>query len=219
MFCKVCGLRRQEDLDLAMDLDVRMCGFIFHPKSPRYIEPQDAAVLQSGTMLRVGVFVDHNADEIKRIMDVARLDLAQLHGQHSIECAEKIGVDRVIRVLWPEKYTSLDELLDVMDTYAGSCAYYLLDAGKSGGGSGKHLNWNSLKTMQTPHPWMLAGGLQAEALCKVFYHCIPDGVDCNSGIEDAPAIKNKQKMANVMHIVKNMTEQTLENYNAEEFYG
>ncbi len=66
---------------------------------------------------------------------------------------------------------------------------------------------------------MLAGGLQAEALCKVFYHCVPDGVDCNSGIEDAPAIKNRQKMANVMHIVKSIKEQTLENYNAEEFYG
>ncbi len=140
MFCKVCGLRRQEDLDLAIDLDVRMCGFIFHPKSPRYIEPEDAAQLQSGTMLRVGVFVDQDAEEIARIMDIARLDLAQLHGQHSVECAEALGADRVIRVLWPEKYESLDALREAMQFYASSCAYYLLDAGQSGGGSGKHLN-------------------------------------------------------------------------------
>ncbi len=219
MFCKVCGLRRQEDLDLAMDLDVRMCGFIFHPKSPRYIAPEEASALQSGTMLRVGVFVNQDADEIIHIMNVARLDLAQLHGNHSVECAQKIGIDRVIRVLWPENYATLDELSEAMQFYADSCSYYLLDAGKSGGGSGKHLNWNSLKTMHTPHPWMLAGGLQAEALCKVFYNCVPDGVDCNSGIEDAPAIKNKQKMANLMHIVKNINEQTLENYNAEKFYA
>lgn len=218
MFCKVCGMKRQEDLDLAMDLDVRMCGFIFHPKSPRYIAPEDAAALESGTMLRVGVFVDQDAEEITRIMDIARLDLAQLHGQHSIVCAKSIGAHRIIRVLWPEKYTSLEELLDVMQSYAESCSYYLLDAGQSGGGSGKHLQWNVLKTMQTPHPWMLAGGLQAEALCKVFYHCVPDSIDCNSGIEDAPGIKNKEKMCHVMHIVKSMKEQTLENYNAEEFY-
>lgn len=40
MLIKICGLTRQEDLDLAARLGAQLCGFIFHPKSPRYTAPE-----------------------------------------------------------------------------------------------------------------------------------------------------------------------------------
>ena len=53
MLSKICGLTRQEDVDEAARLGARFCGFIFHPKSPRSIAPEQAARLQSGSMQRV----------------------------------------------------------------------------------------------------------------------------------------------------------------------
>lgn len=55
-------------------------------------------------MLRVGVFVEQEAEEIQRIMKIARLDLAQLHGGQSLDCALAVGPERVIRVIWPDRY-------------------------------------------------------------------------------------------------------------------
>ena len=100
---KVCGITRQSDLSTAMGMGAHFCGFIFHPGSPRYIAPSRAAALDSALIRRVGVFVNQNAEEIMDIMKTARLEFAQLHGAHSLDCARRIGPEKVIRVLWPDR--------------------------------------------------------------------------------------------------------------------
>ena len=195
MLIKFCGLTRQEDVDQAARLGAAMCGFIFHPRSPRGVTVEQAAALDSGTLLRVGVFVNQGADEIRRIMDVARLDYAQLHGHQSVECAQAIGAERVIRVLWPDRYTHRALLYNDLQRNTGACAYYLLDAGLKGGGSGHKLDWSDLATLCPPHPWLLAGGLSAGNVAEAVRMCAPAGVDFNSGVEDAPGRKNREKMA------------------------
>lgn len=195
MLSKICGLTRQEDVDEAARLGARFCGFIFHPKSPRSIAPEQAARLQSGSMQRVGVFVEQNAGEIARIMREARLDLAQLHGGQSVACARDVGAERVIRVLWPDRYMHRALLHNELQKYAETCAWYLLDAGLAGGGSGRRLEWQDLYGLRAPHPWLLAGGLNADNVERALKQCAPDGVDFNSGIENAPGRKNLRKMA------------------------
>ena len=44
---KICGLTREEDIDLALELGADYCGFIVFPKSPRGITVGRAAVLAS----------------------------------------------------------------------------------------------------------------------------------------------------------------------------
>ena len=194
MLIKVCGLTRQEDLELASELGVDFCGFIFHPKSPRYIEPHTVGHLESGSMRRVGVFVGQDAEEIERIMDVARLDFAQLHGKQSPETARQIGATRVIRVLWPQRYCHKALLYRELCRHAESCAMFLFDAGQSGGGSGQKINWGNLAGLCSPRPWFLAGGLNAKNVASAMKQAGADGVDLNSGIEIAPGIKNSQAM-------------------------
>lgn len=195
MLIKFCGLTRQEDVDHAAGLGAAMCGFIFHPRSPRGVTVAQAAAMDSGSMLRVGVFVNQGADEIRRIMDEARLDYAQLHGHQSVECARAIGAERVIRVLWPDRYTHRALLYNDLQRNAEACAYYLLDAGLKGGGSGHKLDWSDLASLRPAHPWLLAGGLSAANVAKAVGMCAPAGVDFNSGVEDAPGCKNREKMA------------------------
>ena len=115
---KVCGITRQSDLSTAMGMGAHFCGFIFHPGSPRYIAPSRAAALDSALIRRVGVFVNQNAEEIMDIMKTARLEFAQLHGAHSLDCARRIGPEKVIRVLWPDRYESLDALQKEMELWA-----------------------------------------------------------------------------------------------------
>lgn len=195
MLVKVCGLTRQTDVDLAASFGAGMCGFIFHAASPRCVSPTQVAAFNSGAMLRVGVFVQQNAEEICRIMAEARLDMAQLHGPQDTACALAVGAQRIIRVLWPARYSHRALLYKELQNHAHACACYLLDAGTTGGGSGTRLDWEALGHLASPRPWLLAGGLSAENVALALRQCAPHGLDFNSGVEDAPGQKNAQKLA------------------------
>ena len=80
LIIKICGMREQADLDCAAALGVDLCGFIFAPQSPRAVTPEQAAALDSGDMLRVGVFVTDDMRFIEETARATRLDRIQLHG-------------------------------------------------------------------------------------------------------------------------------------------
>ena len=103
---KVCGITRQSDLSTAMGM-----------------APSRAAALDSALIRRVGVFVNQNAEEIMDIMKTARLEFAQLHGAHSLDCARRIGPEKVIRVWWPDRYEAVDALQREMELWGDSCAW------------------------------------------------------------------------------------------------
>lgn len=196
-FIKACGQTHATSIDCAAAYGARFIGFVFHRQSPRSITPERAAGIASADMERVGVFVRQDRESILRTMKEARLDYAQLHGNQSTADADAIGPERVIRVLWPAQYSSLDELQQDIDTWAPHCAYYLLDSGRRGqGGTGHTLNLDQLDTLHFPHPWILAGGIKAENIPGILRHCHPDGLDLNSGIEIAPGMKSPVKMLN-----------------------
>lgn len=195
MRIKVCGLTRQQDADAAARLGAHFCGFIFHPASPRSLTPQAAAAIDTGGMARVGVFVGQGAEEILDIMRGARLDFAQLHGAQSRACAERIGASRVIRVFWPERYADRQELEADMEAHAGACAWFLLEAGRAGGGSGRQQDWARLAGLRPPRPWLLAGGLTPVNAAVAAAACRPDGLDFNSGVEEAPGKKSPELLA------------------------
>jgi phosphoribosylanthranilate isomerase len=206
---KVCGLTRAVDVQNCLDCGARFTGFIFAPESPRYISPEAAAELPKGEACRVGVFAGQSADEVLRIMKLARLDYAQLHGGEDEQFCRIIGQERVIKVFWPQVFSSLDLLQAACNSFAGVCAFFLIDAGKHGGGSGKCLLWEDLRGFNPPRPWILAGGLGPDTLEDAIQACSVEGssvsfcaVDCNSGLEDAPGIKNIDKLKSVAAILR-----------------
>lgn len=197
-FIKVCGQTHPATVDCAAAYGARFVGFIFHSKSPRYISPERAAGIPSCNVKRVGVFVRQGAEEILPIMQRARLDFAQLHGKQGTDVAKIIGPQRIIRVLWPEQAGSAEALQQQIDAWAPYCAYYLLDAGTAGqGGTGRCVAAEELNKLRFPHPWILAGGLNADNIAEALHHCTPDGVDLNSGVELAPGMKSPDKMLEV----------------------
>ena len=157
-----------------------------------------AAALDSGDMLRVGVFVTDDMRFIEETARAARLDRIQLHGDQSTTCADRLsrtlGAERLIRVLWPERYPDLAALEETMNRHAASTGMFLLDAGMSGGGSGKRIGSERLRGLNAPRPWLLAGGLTPENVKETVAACVPDGVDFNSGLESEPGRKDPSRM-------------------------
>ena len=89
---KICGITNKEDALCAAGCGAAALGFIFYPPSPRYIKPEDARKIVGALpdkVVKVGVFVNEKADEIKRVMEYCALDMIQLHGDESPEyCRE-----------------------------------------------------------------------------------------------------------------------------------
>lgn len=194
MLIKFCGMRQADSLELAASLGVNLCGFIFYPQSPRYIQPVAVRNLPTFGMIRTGVFVGQDLDEIREIAKLARLDLIQLHGQQDMNCALRLGTERIIRVVWPERFKSVAEFNGYLEEMAPACAFFLLDAGKKLGGSGRTLDTAFLESLISPRPWFLAGGLTAENINFLLKQIKPDGLDLNSGLESSIGVKDKKRM-------------------------
>ena len=67
---KVCGIRSIAEGRAALDAGAHMLGFVFWPRSKRFISPADAAPIvaalrrDSLDWSAVGVFVDPSPDEV-----------------------------------------------------------------------------------------------------------------------------------------------------------
>lgn len=194
MLIKFCGMRRREDLAVAADLGAGMCGFIFHEPSPRYISPYEAAALPSPGMKRVGVFVRQSWAEILEIKEIARLDLIQLHGDQGDPPKGAPSRESIIRTVWPERFNNIQGLNALLRKLAPSCGMFLLDAGKSLGGSGRRVDASLLAGLESPLPWLLAGGLSPDNIDASLLKLGMAGLDASSGLESAPGIKDHALM-------------------------
>jgi len=191
---KVCGMTRIEDVDLCTELGVDLLGFIFHPKSPRNVDPDFAASVKTGKVTKVGLFLDQSADEVIEIMDRCGLHAAQLHGGQDMAFCEKVGPDRVIKVFWPDTYSSPAALQRDLDNYSEVCGHFLFDAGKKGqGGTGTTIDFSTLQDIEIQTPWFLAGGIGPQNIDTVLT-LNPPGIDINSGVESKPGIKDETKL-------------------------
>ena len=206
---KVCGLRMAGQVAILDGLGVDMLGFIFAGGSPRAVRPEEVAAMAKGKARRVGVFVEQSADEVRRVMDAAGLDLAQLHAGQDEEFCRQVGPERVIKVFWPQRYAvgcGIEEaraaLERDMTRFADLCALVLLDAGMSGGGHGASLDFGSLAGLRAPRPWLLAGGLSPDNAALALEQAAPDGLDLNSGVETAPGVKDIERIERVMRLMK-----------------
>ncbi len=203
-FIKVCGQTHQSSIDTALSMGVNAVGFIFHPASPRSVTPARVVNFRTGLAKRFGVFVKQDALTIRSYMNLCKLDYAQLHGAYSPEDALSIGVKKVVRVIWPDRYDSLDDLQSHINTWRDYCAYFLVDAGIEGGGHGRTLKSEKLvKKLRFPRPWLLAGGLNATNAAALLHSLRPDGLDLNSGLEMAAGLKSSTKLLDTLRAISN----------------
>lgn len=189
MIIKLCGMRDAENIKEADALGLDWMGFIFYPRSSRYVESvPDYMPVQAK---RVGVFVNADYDAIIDKVSGFGLLFVQLHGGESPELCRHLrssGV-KVIKAFSVGNTFPADEV----KLYEGSCDYFLFDTQTdSYGGSGQQFNWQVLKDHRGETPFLLSGGIglsDAEELLR-FEHPRLAGFDINSRFETAPALKD-----------------------------
>ena len=80
---KICGVTNANDARACVELGADMIGFNFYRKSPRYIEPADVRRILDALpaqICAVGVFVDADRAEIRKVAKTAGVRCVQLHG-------------------------------------------------------------------------------------------------------------------------------------------
>jgi phosphoribosylanthranilate isomerase len=184
---KICGITREADAALAVQLGADAIGFVLWPNSPRHADLARVKMITAALppfVMPVGVFVDPSADDIARAAQ-AGIRLAQIHGG----VPEKPGLP-VLRAV------HLGANADGLDAEVGPLDAVLLDAHDPVriGGTGKTVDWTRAAAIAARRRVVLAGGLTPVNVHEAIAAVQPYAVDVASGVESTPGIKDPMKL-------------------------
>ncbi len=161
---KICGIRRLESAQAAIDAGADFLGFNFVPGEKRFIHPLAAGKIIGrikGTVKTVGIFQNNNITYVNRIARQLSLDYVQLHGNESVGYGTKIQAKLIKAIHAPGDFQ-----------YASD--FFLLDREKN-------------HALGVPEKYttrlMLAGGLNAKNVRSFIKRYKPFAVDVARGIE------------------------------------
>lgn len=202
MRIKVCGMTLPEQVNALDEMGVNFAGFIFYPKSPRYmgskISPEKMKQIK-GKIAKVGVFVNSPYEELLKTVDDYRLDMVQLHGDESPHFCEKVA--NYVTVVKAFRLTDDDPIDWMVRPYSDGSDMYMFDTLGSGyGGTGKKFNWDVLKEATINKLFFLSGGIEKgdeEKLKEFAKEPVAEklfAVDINSRFEVSAGVKDMKKV-------------------------
>jgi phosphoribosylanthranilate isomerase len=193
MVVKICGITSPGDAYAAVEAGASALGFVFWPRSPRFIEPRQAREIVStlpAFVVPVGVFVNQPAAHVKGVSALVGLGAVQLHGDEDVLYAARLecpvikavslesGVDADRIDIWPRRTTLL---LDVHDPIRR-------------GGTGRTIDWEAAASVAARRRMLLAGGLTPENVVEAVEQVRPFGIDVSSGVERSPGVKDHARI-------------------------
>lgn len=210
MITKVCGMRDPQNIRAVELLGIDWLGFIFAPKSPRYVSERPTYLPTKAK--RVGVFVNADIEDILEKVREYTLDIIQLHGSESpayIRRLRPLCGDHVAAIIKALNIATKEDL-EQTKPYKGIVDYFLFDTRKPPeetggwlppGGTGKKFDWSVLSEYHDPIPFILSGGIGPDdaAQVKAFHHPQLAGIDLNSRFETAPALKDIEKLKHFIY--------------------
>jgi phosphoribosylanthranilate isomerase len=202
MRVKVCGMTDIDQVNQLSDMGVEFCGFIFYPKSPRYVFKHMPAVSIKkikSNINKVGVFVNASTEDVLQTVDDCGLYLVQLHGDESPRSCERIS--DYVSVIKAFRLSDDDNILWKIKDYQDVVDMFLFDTeGVGYGGTGKKFNWEALLDLNINKPFFISGGIQPEdvaalqAFSKNKVGKDLFAVDVNSKFEITPGYKDMEKV-------------------------
>jgi phosphoribosylanthranilate isomerase len=210
MRVKVCGMTQLDQVRKLDELGLDFAGFIFYPKSPRFVGKHI-----NGTQLKraklhlgkVGVFVNASYEEVMRHVDEYGLDMVQLHGDETPRlCDQMANYVSVIKVF---RLGENDPIDWVTRPFQESCDMFLFDTlGVGYGGTGKKFNWEVLKQATIDKLFFLSGGIEPEDLDKLETFAQATvaaklfSIDINSRFELSSGVKDLEKIERFVKALK-----------------
>jgi phosphoribosylanthranilate isomerase len=196
---KICGITRVDDAHQAIGCGANALGFVFWPRSPRFIDPFRARAIVKTLppfVTVVGVFVDQSPAEINGIAALVPLHAVQLHGSEAPPTANAIRVTVLKALSGPDADASADHwetrvtlLVDAHDP-------------ERRGGTGRKADWSTAARIAARRPIILAGGLTPDNVAAAIGAVQPFGIDLSSGVESAPGIKDPVRLRALFDVVR-----------------
>ena len=201
MRIKVCGMTLPHQVEALPDMGATFAGFIFYPKSPRYVfrHLTSAQIKKINTINKVGVFVNSSVEEVLIMVDECRLHMVQLHGDESAKYCEKLS--NYISVINAFRLTENDHIEWKIRDYFEDTDMYMFDTEGAGyGGTGKKFDWKKLHGLNIDKPFFLSGGIEpgdVEAIKSFMTDPVAKdlfALDINSRFEVSPGVKDMDKV-------------------------
>jgi phosphoribosylanthranilate isomerase len=196
---KICGITRADDAHQAIGCGANALGFVFWPRSPRFIDPFRARAIVRTLppfVTVVGVFVDQPLAEVNGIAALVPLSAVQLHGSEPPQTPDAIRVPVIKALSGPDADASADHwttrvtlLVDAHDP-------------ERRGGTGRKADWTAAARIAARRPIILAGGLTPDNVAEAIASVQPFGIDLSSGVESAPGIKDPARLRALFDIVR-----------------
>jgi phosphoribosylanthranilate isomerase len=200
MKLKVCGLKYKENIEQIAQLNVDYMGFIFYPKSKRYVGEDFEMPVVKNKIKKTGVFVNAELNTILEKVKKYGLSAVQLHGDEAAVFCKSVKEyffkneqTKKVEII---KAFGVDEAFDFeqLKPYEQFCDYFLFDTKtKEYGGSGHSFNWEILQKYNHALPFFLSGGIglkeveqiKNEPIARKIY-----AIDVNSKFEIEPGLKD-----------------------------
>jgi phosphoribosylanthranilate isomerase len=207
-----------EQVNALDEIGVDFAGFIFYPKSPRYIgnkiSPEKMKQIK-GRIAKVGVFVNTSYEEMMKTVDEYRLDMVQLHGDETPFFCEKVA--NYVTVIKAFRLSDNDPIDWITRPFHDSSDMFMFDTMGAGyGGTGKKFDWNVLKGASIDKLFFLSGGIEPgdEEKLKEFTHEEIGkrmfSVDINSKFEVSAGVKDIEKIGAFVKAIKGETKRSSE---------
>jgi phosphoribosylanthranilate isomerase len=210
---KICGLREPDQAGAVAALGVDAVGVIGVRSSPRWLEPArrpslfEAVSSARKDCLRVLVVADPAREELPLLEPgPGGHNVVQLHGNETVErclelrqnLPEGLLIWKALRIRDPADLLQVHHYAPVVDAL-------LLDAWVNSqlGGTGHRIPVEWLREFSCEQPWWLAGGINPERMGSLRGTVNPDGFDASSGVEDAPGVKNLERVEALVQAVQN----------------
>lgn len=199
---KVCGLATKATIAGVESLNPDFSGFIFFSRSQRFISPEQIGEMpRSGSSKRIGVVVNATIPQIIQLIQVAKLDGIQLHGDEEAEFSCTLRQELAnqalnSRIIIKAIRVGCEEDIEQATIASEHCDYVLFDTASDGGlygGTGKSFNWDFLHAYRGSAPVILSGGIDENflpAIREVASTINLGGVDINSKFEVSPGEKD-----------------------------
>jgi phosphoribosylanthranilate isomerase len=187
---KICGVRREVDVEASVEAGADAIGLVFHPASPRHVAVARAAELARRLppfVTPAGLFVNAEASEVEAVLAAIPSLVLQFHGDEAPGYCARFGRPYL-------KAIRMDAVVDLLDSARrfASAQALLLDARvEFYGGGGKVFDW-SLVPADVARPVVLSGGLHAGNVIAGIQQVRPWAVDVSSGVESARGVKDAE---------------------------
>ena len=204
---KICGITTITDANSAISFGADYLGFIFYPKSKRYISYNNCKEIIDvikDKIRTVAVSVDPSDNDILEINKLG-VDYIQLHGSETVERVTEIKTKCTSPIIKAFGINTIDDL-EQTTNYRDLSEFFLFDYKPSStempGGNAKQFDWSIIDKSLVNKQFFLSGGLTLDNIENAVNTGITNFFDVSSGVESNPGVKDTEKLKKFINLIK-----------------